>query len=302
METPLSIVITTFNRRKLLERCLNSIQSQDYKDYEIIVIDDCSKPSYKEEILSDFPEIIYMYQEKNMGPGPARNKGIRKAKNNYVVIMDDDDIFKPNAFRQINSFLINNEYKYFPVYNFLCSNSQIKYDDYYRVYSFAELIDNTISGDLLHLISKQDFLDNHQYTYPDSRIGAESLLWYEIAINKGFPIINITNVIVSEDAVDRLTNINRQVKYSSEFAEYQINIIEKFKDEIIKTNNIEFLLKKYLGAVTYLLISGQKMKALKYWNEMLSYSKKYTLLFPLFFITRKNIIRLFFTYRKKRNA
>lgn len=82
IEIPLSIVITTYNRPKILERCLKSIQEQSYSNIEIIVVDDHSIPSYEKDIRRKFPEIKYVYQEKNSGPGPARNRGIELAKNN----------------------------------------------------------------------------------------------------------------------------------------------------------------------------------------------------------------------------
>ncbi|MFB5086099.1 glycosyltransferase family 2 protein [Psychrobacillus sp. PGGUH221] len=297
METSLSIVITTYNRKELLRRCLNSIMIQDYSNYEVIVVDDHSIPSYKNEIVKEFPQVKYLCQAKNSGPGPARNRGIETASSNFVIIMDDDDIFRPEAFEKVNYFFMEYDGDKYPVYNFILSNSTLRYDDFFRVYSFEEMIDNAIIGDVIHVINKEHFLSKKNYSFPASKIGAESLLWYQIALDYGFPIINEDIVQLMDDSEDRLTNTSRQVKYANEFANYQLDIITNFKYSIIEHGQIRFLIKKYMGAVTYLLLSGKRRQAISSWREMLKYSKKYLVILPLFLLPRKLIIQLFYKYR-----
>lgn len=215
--------------------------------------------------------------------------------------MDDDDVFRPNAFKVINKFL----QKYavgesYPVYNFLRSNAKVRYNEYFRVYSFSEMISDAIVGDLVHVINKKSFLKENQYFYPNSRVGAESLLWYKIAINHGFPVINEVVVELLEDAEDRLTNISRQVKYAKDFANYQIEILKTYKKEILKTNNKKFLVKKYMGAITYLLLSGENKRAMQYWLELLKYSKMHVFIFPLLILPKSVIRKLFYIYRRKK--
>ncbi|MBK3497125.1 glycosyltransferase family 2 protein [Viridibacillus sp. YIM B01967] len=296
MENSLSIVITTYNRPKMLKRCLASILNQNYSNYEIIVVDDHSKPSYQDEIMMEYSNVKYFYQNRNEGPGAARNRGIKEAINKYVVIMDDDDIFVNESFIAINNFLLNNKDLKYPVFNFLSSNTIVKYKKYYHVYSFSEMISDFIIGDVIHLIRK-DLFDGY-YLFPTTKIGSESLLWYQIAIDFGFPIINNSIVQVMGDSPERLTNTNRQVEHANLFAEYQIDIITKFSKEILASNNEKFLVKKYVGAITYLLLSTQKKKALYYLGEILRISKKYIALITLFFIPNKVLIKLFNLYRK----
>lgn len=299
METSLSIVITTYNRKEHLIRCLNSIMIQDYSNYEVIVVDDHSIPSYKNEIVRVFPQVKYLYQVENSGPGPARNRGIESAKSNIVIIMDDDDIFRPEAFEKVNKFFMEYDGDEYPVYNFILSNSTLRYDDFYRVYSFEEMIDNAIIGDLIHVINKEHFLEKKNYSFPSSKIGAESLLWYQVALDYGFPIINEDIVQLMDDSDERLTNTSRQVRYAIEFANYQLDIIKHFKYAIIESGKIQFLLKKYMGAVIYLLLSGKRGQALINWKEMLTFSKKYLFMLPVLLLPRQLIIRLFYKYRSR---
>lgn len=296
LETPLSIVITTYNRPNLLKRCIKSIFTQEYKNFEIIVVDDHSTLHYEKDILNEFPEIIYIYQDNNLGPGIARNVGIKAAKNNFVLIMDDDDVFRPDAFKKVNKFLSENKNDEYPVYNFLRSNAKVRFNEYFYSYSFKEIIDDAVTGDLLHIINKKLFIHN-KYMYPTTRIGAESLLWYQIALDYGFPIIKEDIVKLMDDSDDRLTNTNRQVKYANEFATYQLDIIKQFKYSLIENGQINFLIKKYMGAVTYLLLAGKRRQAFIKWKEMIRFSKKYYAVFPLLLLPRRIITQLFYKYR-----
>jgi len=121
MINEMSVVITTYNRPELLKRCIESIYSQNYSLIEIIVVDDHSVPSYKNTIIDMYPNIKYIYQKENRGPGIARNKGIKLARNNFVILIDDDDIFIEGAFNEIKKFLSNNSDLNYPVFNFLRS-------------------------------------------------------------------------------------------------------------------------------------------------------------------------------------
>src|SRR3990167_1190392 len=76
-----SIIITTWNRPELLKRALKSARSQTFKDYEVIVVDDCS----------DIPVEGAIRHEVNKGLSAARNTGIKVAKGKYVVFLDDDN-------------------------------------------------------------------------------------------------------------------------------------------------------------------------------------------------------------------
>ncbi|MDI6703990.1 MAG: glycosyltransferase [bacterium] len=92
-----SIVIPTFNRKLLLDRCLTYLFSQDYpKDrYEIVVVDDGSSDGTREMVSSKHPPCLlkYLYQEQS-GPNRARNLGIREAEGGVIVFIDSD-IFAP---------------------------------------------------------------------------------------------------------------------------------------------------------------------------------------------------------------
>lgn len=100
-----SVIMPIYNAEKYLVETLNSIFAQDYKDIEIVLVDDCSKDKSAEiifELQKTHPEIVYHLQETNMGAGAARNKALELAKGQYAAFLDSDDVWMPSKIgRQI---------------------------------------------------------------------------------------------------------------------------------------------------------------------------------------------------------
>ena len=84
-----SIIITTYNRPELFKRALKSAQNQTYDNYEIIVVDDCSKEYYLSNLEDN--HIRNIRHQENKGLSAARNTGIKAAKGKYIVCLDDDN-------------------------------------------------------------------------------------------------------------------------------------------------------------------------------------------------------------------
>lgn len=102
-----SIIVPVYNAEDNLDRLINKIQDQDYKEYELIFIDDGSTDKSKEIILNykkNNEKIIYMSQE-NSGPGIARNKGLDIASGDYIIFIDADDDFKANMIADMVSYI-----------------------------------------------------------------------------------------------------------------------------------------------------------------------------------------------------
>ena len=101
-----SIIIPNFNNGKWLEKCLNSVLNQTYKNYEIIFIDDMSTDNSLEianRLLKDHKVIRVPYKKYN---GGARNIGIMEATGDYIVCIDSDDWLKSeNTLKEINEQL-----------------------------------------------------------------------------------------------------------------------------------------------------------------------------------------------------
>ena len=98
----ISIIVPMYNRESFIERALHSCISQNYEDFELIVVDDGSTDrsiSKAQNIIDSRIRIIC--QEFNRGVGPARNVGAAEARGEWVVCLDSDDELIPGALQTI---------------------------------------------------------------------------------------------------------------------------------------------------------------------------------------------------------
>lgn len=98
-----SVIIPNYNSEKWIIRLLNSIASQTYKDYEVIIVDDMSQDN-SVNMIKNYPslKINLIELEHKRYNGGTRNEGVYNAKGDYILFADCDDYFyKPNAFEVI---------------------------------------------------------------------------------------------------------------------------------------------------------------------------------------------------------
>lgn len=127
----ISVIIPVYNVEKFIRQCLDSILSQTYKNYEVILIDDKSKDNSLDiikEYEKKYSNFFVIENEKNSGPGASRNKGIDASKGEYIMFVDSDDYIEPNTLEDA----INAAKKYnadIVRYDFSRSISNIEYAD-----------------------------------------------------------------------------------------------------------------------------------------------------------------------------
>jgi len=90
-----SVVIPIFNGERFIASTIESVSSQSYKNVEIIVVNDGSSDG-TEEILKRYQDKITLLFQKNAGQSSARNYGIKKAKGQFIALLDADDLFVSN--------------------------------------------------------------------------------------------------------------------------------------------------------------------------------------------------------------
>ena len=105
-----SVIITSYNYEKYIERAIRSCldQSLSKKQYEIIVVNDCSVDN-TEDILENYKEEVRVFNlKKNIGLAGARNFGIKKSLGQFVVFLDADDYIQRDMLLIQNLFLSEN--------------------------------------------------------------------------------------------------------------------------------------------------------------------------------------------------
>ena len=103
----ISVIIPTYNRRHTLERAIDSVLSQTFKPFEIIIVDDGSEDGTRNWVQDAYPSIKYIYQPNN-GVSSARNKGIRSSRGFWIALLDSDDEWMPEKLEDQVIFINEN--------------------------------------------------------------------------------------------------------------------------------------------------------------------------------------------------
>ncbi|MCO7175207.1 glycosyltransferase family 2 protein [Sporolactobacillus kofuensis] len=90
----ISIIIPTYNREAFIAEAIDRVLAQEYKNFELIIVDDGSTDHTKEIVHQYGGKVRYLYQP-NLGPSASRNLGIQHAKGKYIAFCDSDDLFLP---------------------------------------------------------------------------------------------------------------------------------------------------------------------------------------------------------------
>lgn len=104
----LSIIIPSYNTKALLERCLTSIvtslKESDFS-YEVVVVDNASTDGSVELVSKKFPQVQLVRNTENVGYGKANNQAIKKAKGEYVLLLNSDIVVQNDAIGALYQFV-----------------------------------------------------------------------------------------------------------------------------------------------------------------------------------------------------
>ena len=103
MEEQISVIIPVYNVAEFLPQCLDSVVSQDYRNLQILLVDDGSTDG-SGEICDRYAAAdarIQVIHQPNQGAGAAKNAGLRAAEGTYLAFVDSDDFLEPGAYREM---------------------------------------------------------------------------------------------------------------------------------------------------------------------------------------------------------
>ena len=188
MNSLVSIITPSYNSSKFIKDCVASVFSQTYKNWEMIIVDDCSKDNSKEiisELSTKDKRIKPIFLEKNVGAAEARNTAIRQSKGKYVAFLDSDDLWNPKKLEKQLSFMNKNEIVFSytnyqlmsengeDLSNFISAPEKMTYDSYLK---------NTIIGCLTVIIDREK---TGGFEMPKIRSSHDMALWLLI-MSRGF--------------------------------------------------------------------------------------------------------------------
>jgi glycosyltransferase involved in cell wall biosynthesis len=104
-----SIIIPTFNRAHLIAASIQSVLSQSYSDWELLICDDASTDHTK-ELISSFRDdrIKYFSLPTNQGNAAARNLGVKNSSYKWITFIDSDDIYEPEYLSEFSKCIQSN--------------------------------------------------------------------------------------------------------------------------------------------------------------------------------------------------
>tara|TARA_B100000579_G_C22825598_1_gene852936 strand:+ start:786 stop:1607 length:822 start_codon:yes stop_codon:yes gene_type:complete len=260
-----SVNITTFNRSKLLKRCLDSIKAQTYKFIEIIVIDDCSSDIGYQEIIKHkdiYSNLIYKRNSTNRGNAYSRNMALELSNGELIAFLDDDDYWIDNdkISRQVDLFRKDKEEKF----GICCTSVRRFYkEDLFRDQIVEEpsnlqsliLAGNGLIYSPTVMIRKELLKELNGFDESLPR-GVDSDLYRRVIINRRKSIYfdpRITTA-VREYGTDRMTKIDTRINiikgmlsHLIAFRKFNIRFFIFPKSLFLRLKSLIYLIIKYIS-------------------------------------------------------
>ncbi len=104
-----SVIVPVYNAEKYIKQCVCSLVNQQYGNYEIILVNDCSTDTSLElcnSFARQYTNVVVINQPQNKGVSAARNKGIEVAKGDYILFVDSDDFVSEDYFETLETLIV----------------------------------------------------------------------------------------------------------------------------------------------------------------------------------------------------
>lgn len=192
-----SVLMPVYNTAPYLREAMDSMLSQTFADFELIVLDDCS-PDNAEEILDtyDDPHIVRYKGEKNVGLSNVLNIGIEMARGKYIARMDSDDISLPNRLQVQVDYL-----EAHPEIDLVSVGMQLfgaKDEVWIRELNPEKVKINALfHSPVLHASSvwRKDSFEKHALHFCQEMVPAEDYDLWTRALLKGLKLVNLPEVL-----------------------------------------------------------------------------------------------------------
>lgn len=261
MKTKISIIVPVYNAENCIERAVMSLLNQEYKDLEIILINDGSTDESlkKCEELKEKDKRIIVIDKPNTGISSTRNIGIDNATGEFITFIDSDDYVDSKAYKNcmdvFNKYNIDllkfsyyKESKHNKVrYDFKTEAGKIINIDGNKDFLLKNIFDSKDFEGIWNLIVKKELIDRHRIRFDENLIVAEDFRFMTecLAYAKNIYILNtpfyhyVINVESITQKYDLIKTIKRCDSIISSYIESSKKLGKNIKDN-------EFCIKKIL--------------------------------------------------------
>ncbi|MDM1331001.1 glycosyltransferase family 2 protein [Acinetobacter indicus] len=235
-----SIIIPLFNKENLVLNAINSIIKQDYKSWELIIVNDGSTDSSYEIVQNFLFKIdnskfdIKLIHQKNQGVSVARNHGVKEAKHQYICFLDADDEWYPDFLYNISSLInLHPNAIFYSLQHESCIDGKnvirntSYYHDNYKGY-VENFFKSSLYGSLVNsskvCLKKKEFLEIGGFPV-GYKSGEDLYVWMELALKGKLAFYNRVSSRVN--VVTDSSRVGRDVSIPYPFTYYSIPMNKK---------------------------------------------------------------------------
>lgn len=144
-----SVIMPSWNTARYIAESIQSVVNQTYKNWELLIVDDCSMDNTDEIVASfDDDRIKYIKNSKNMGAALTRNRALKQAQGEWIAFLDSDDLWNPKKLEYQIDFMKRN-------------NLVFSYHEYEKIDEESKPINIYVSGP--KIVTKRKM---YNYGYP----------------------------------------------------------------------------------------------------------------------------------------
>lgn len=272
-----SIIIPVYNVEEYIKKCLDSVFSQTYKDFEVIVVNDGTKDNSM-DIVKDYK--VKIIEQKNSGLSAARNRGVLEAKGDYILFLDSDDYLEKDLLKELNKSLKNNpDIVRFQIQEAYESGKTIKYEEkcftgLNGVEAFNEICKYHFVENAWCYLIKRDYYLKNKFEFKKGTIHEDFGLMPLVIIKAG--VVNSINYIgynylQRDNSIMSEKNYEKTKKKVDDFYNHYLYL----KKEIKKTSLDSKVFNSFIANSLILKICELNKNDYKKYRKLLKDNKVY---------------------------
>lgn len=184
-EELVSIVVPVYNSEKFIKETVETVKAQDYQNWELLLVNDCSTDNSKDEIKKYEKEdsrIRLIDLKENSGAAIARNTGMKEAQGKYIAFLDADDLWENTKLKKQIEFMQKDDYEFtYTGYEFADENGN-KLGKVVKVpekINYKQALKNTtiFTSTVMFNVDK---LGKELISMPNVRRGQDTATWWKV--------------------------------------------------------------------------------------------------------------------------
>lgn len=297
-----SVIVPVHNGEKYIERCIESILNQSYKNIEVLVINDNSTDNTKEIVAKylELPNVKLIINVETLGPARTRNLGLREANSPYILFLDCDDWIDLNCIEKAINILDSDSTIDIAIWEIKTAYYSNQFSVRYQ-YQYNNILSNKMALNLLshtfeneYFISpllgckifRKQLLDTYKLEFPDTIYEDDMFTFLSFLYSKNIALVtgsflyyyqhneSLTHHFTEKNIIDFFDTFHKLYPYvNASTKEYYYNFLYKSLSAMINcmTNNI----------TDYDMLSNYKAMIFKAFYKNININEYYTYSFDI---------------------